>query len=273
MLGYTGLAQADLDNQKFELNTDDLTEFHLYNMNGNVEVIGVDGNKASVEIERKLSSSNSRALEEARSEMFFDVIVEEGAVYYFMESPEYQFKINDEGRGYYKSRNDFYESKRFNIKYNFDIKLKVPKNLKLSVATHWEDISVEGIDGDVYVRNHHGKLSATNLGGDAELKNHHGDVSANFTKAPASKSLFATHHGDISITFPETLSARAFLSSYHGNYYSDFDWAPMALQVKNSGKGGTTKYEIGNETGVQIGQGDAELRFKTWHGDVFLRKN
>ena len=52
LLGYTGLAQADLDNQKFELNTDDLTEFHLYNMNGNVEVIGVDGNKASVEIER-----------------------------------------------------------------------------------------------------------------------------------------------------------------------------------------------------------------------------
>lgn len=268
---HSGFSQSHSDKQEYTIDTKNLDVFHLYNRTGNVTVKGVDGQVATLKVTRRLSTSSSRRLEEAKSEIKLDSIVENNAIYFFVKSNDQTFQIDRDGYGTYNSCcNSGWRDGDREVEHEFTIELQIPRKLELVVSTHRKDLEIENFDGKLSARTHHNDLIAKNLGGVVKLGSHHGDITANFTKNPSEDCSYQTHHGDIKITYQSGLSSLAYFQSKHGSFYSDFDWSPQAITaVKTNLKNGT-KYRMENSTAVKIGSGGLEQKFKTHHGDIYL---
>lgn len=268
-----GYGQSHSDTQEFTIDTKDLNAFHLYNRKGKVTVKGTTGQTASMKVRRTLSSSSSSRLEQAKTEIYIDKIEENDAVYYFIKSNDHSFRIDDEGYGYYNSCCDNWRDGDREVDHEFEITLEIPKSMNLFVSTHWKDLEIDGIDGDLYARTHHDNLTAKNLGGTVMLRSHHGDITANFTRNPSNNCSYKTHHGDIKISYQNGLSSVAYFQSHHGSFFTEFDWSPQTVPVVKTNLKNGTKYKMSNSTAVKIGTGGPEQTFKTWHGDIYMLRD
>ena len=265
--------QAVEDEQVFTLNTTSLKSFNLHNMNGAVNVKGVEGNTATLKIRRRLESFSRDRLEEARESIAFDSLVIDNNVYFFTKHPDLNFEIDESGIGHYNSCcNRSNNRKKAKVKYEFEIELLIPRQLKLHVSTHRKTLRIQEIQGKLVAKNHHDDLFAENLGGNVKLKAHHGDIKASFIRNPTGPCSYFTHHGNITIGFPEELRADIYLKSHHGEFFTDFDWTsqPVAVVKNESEKG--TKYMVNARTAIQVGGGGPQMEFRTWHGDIYLVK-
>jgi len=103
-----------------------------------------------------------------------------------------------------------------------------------------------------------------------------GEVNVTFAKLNAFKSMaFSSLNGDIDVTLPPTINADVRMSSDNGEIYSDFELklAPRPSQVQEQrGAAGKFKVTIGKEVYGTIGAGGADLLFKTFNGDIYIRK-
>jgi len=271
LLLHSGLAQSHTDKQEFTIDTQNLKAFHLYNRTGNVKVKGIGGQTATLKVTRKLSTSSSNRLEEAKSEIKLDSIVDDNTIYFFVKSNNHTFVIDEDGYGSYNSCcNTGWRDGDREVEHEFVIELGIPRKMNLVVSTHREDLEIEDFDGKLSARTHHGDLTAKNLGGVAQLGSHHGNIDASFTKNPSADCSYKTHHGDIRITYQSGLSSVAYFKSRHGSFYSDFDWSPQTIPVVKTNLKNGTKYKMSNSTAVKIGAGGLEQSFQTWHGDIYL---
>lgn len=263
--------QTANDVQEFRINTSNLSSFRLHNMNGAVNVQGIDGKMATLKVKRKLMSASSSRIEEAKESITFDSVRIDDRIYFFMSHPDQNFEIDEQGDGQYNSccnrSNDRYYVK---VNYEFEIDLQVPKQMELQVSTHRKNLTVKDIHGNLVAKNHHNNLFAENLGGNVTLRSHHGDIKASFIRNPTEACSYSTHHGDIRIGFQHDLAASVFLKSRKGEFFTDFDWTPEVLAVAKGGSKNGTKYIINNRTAIRIGNGGPEQDFKTWHGDIYL---
>ncbi len=274
LLFLIGFGQSHTDKQEYTIDTNGLEAFHLYNRDGNVKVKGINGQVATMKVTRKLTTSSSSRLEEAKTEIKMESVKEENSVYYFIQSNEHTFRIDENGIGYYNSCcNSDWRDDRREIDYEFTIELEIPKSMNLYVATHREDLEIENFDGKLYARNHHDDLTAKNLGGVVSLRTHHGDITASFTKNPSDDCFYKTHHGDIKISYQDGFSSVAYFQSHHGSFFTDFDWSPETVPVVKTNLKNGTRYKMSNRTAVKIGSGGPEQDFKTWHGDIYLLRN
>ncbi len=272
VLSYKSWGQSIDDEMEFRIPTEGLESFRVHNINGEVTIEGIDGNTAVMKVRRSLKSASSEKLEEAKSTFKMDSLSLNGSLYFFNDVEDRYFKIDEEGKGHYESDWDGSKDDRFEVKYSFEIDLKIPKDLDLHVTNHRANLTINGINGNLYAKNHHDDLDAVNLGGNAMLRNHHGYIKASFTRNPSGDCTFRTHHGDIRVTLVENLSADVFLKSHHGEFYTAFDWTPSQVSAnKKTTKEGTTYYKD-DRVAVKIGNGGPEFDFKTWHGDIYIEK-
>ncbi|MEP1097001.1 MAG: hypothetical protein ABJG78_17920 [Cyclobacteriaceae bacterium] len=271
LLLQSGLAQSHTDKQEFTIDTQNLKAFHLYNRTGNVKVKGIDGQTATLKVTRKLSTSSSSRLEEAKSEIRLDSIIDENIIYFFVKSNDQTFRIDEDGYGSYNSCcNSGWRDGDREVEYEFEIELGIPRKVNLVVSTHRKDLKIEDFEGKLSARAHHNDLIAKNLGGVVQLRSHHGNIDASFTKNPSADCSYKTHHGDIRITYQSGLSTVAYFQSKHGSFYTDFDWSPEVVPVVKTNLKNGTKYKMSNSTAVKIGSGGLEQSFKTHHGDIYL---
>lgn len=272
LLWATGLAQEIPDNQYFEVDVNDLKTLNLHNLRGDVEVRGTDTKKIQVTIKRQLKARSSE-MTEARSQYYFDTLIRETDIYFFMQSPNHDFKIEMDGGGSYNSCNNWNRSNRESVSYHFDITVEFPKAMNLNVSSHHDGLRISEVDGELYAGSHHKDLFVSGIGGSAQLRTHHGNIEASFSKNPDDRCSFRTHHGDIRITYQDQFSADVNLKSRHGEFFTDFDWEsqPMKVIKEPSSKG--TKYKVGDGTFVAINGGGPLQQFSTWHGDIFLVKD
>ena len=138
--------QAVNDQQVFTINTASLQSFRLYNMNGPVNVQGIDGNVATLKIKRKLESFSAASLEEAKTSIVFDSLAADGIIYFFMTHPDVDFTIDEDGFGHYNSCcNRSKDRNRFKTKYEFEIDLQIPRQMELHVSTHRKALKIKDI--------------------------------------------------------------------------------------------------------------------------------
>ncbi len=274
LIFFVGFGQSHTDSQEYTIDTKELSEFHLYNRTGKVKVKGTSGQTARMRVTRRLSTSSSQRLEDAKTEIQMDSIKEDNAIYYFIQSNEHTFRINQGGIGYYNSCcNSGWRDDRREVDHEFTIELEIPRSLNLYVSTHRKDLEIEDFEGELYAHTHHGNLQAENLGGTVTLRSHHGDITAGFTKNPSADCSYKTHHGDIKISYQNGFSSVAYFESHHGSFYTEFDWSPQTVPVVKTNLKNGTRYKMSNATAVKIGSGGPEQNFKTWHGDIFLLQN
>ena len=74
---------------------------------------------------------------------------------------------------------------------------------------------------------------------------------------------------------PATVKADVIITSSQGDVWTDFDvtMQPQPPVVENENGGGRYRVRMQREMRGTIGGGGPELRFKTFNGDITLRKH
>ncbi len=160
-----------------------------------------------------------------------------------------------------------------------DLTIKVPTKTSLNLScVNNGNINVENVDGDIEVNNTNGAIKLKNISGSVVAHALNKDVIVTFNRVDPTKIMsFSSLNGDIDITFPNDFKATAKLKSTQGDIYSDFDISQQEvvkdfLKEDKRKEGG--KYRISFESGikVKINGGGPEVLFKTFNGDIFIRK-
>ena len=159
---------------------------------------------------------------------------------------------------------------------DLDIQVPVGSTVRLSTVNDG-DIVVENVDGEVEVSNTNGEIRVKNVRGPVSANTVNGDVTVVFrNKMMAAPMAFSTLNGDVDVTFPGDLKATVRLQSDNGEIYSDFDVAVVTELMrgpeKRKDKGGRYHVVVSREMVGQVNGGGPEILFKTFNGDVLLRR-
>ena len=159
-----------------------------------------------------------------------------------------------------------------------DLEIQVPVGSTVRLSTVNDgDIEVENIDGEIEISNTNGEIRVKNVRGPVSATTVNGDVTVVFRGTMAASPMaFSTLNGDVDVTFPGDLKATVRLQSDNGEIYSDFDVAVSTENIrgpeKTKDKSGRFHIEVSREMIGEINGGGPEILFKTFNGDVLLRR-
>lgn len=154
--------------------------------------------------------------------------------------------------------------------------IKVPRRASMKIScVNGGDIDVRGVEGELELQNTNGGISALDVSGEVVAHTTNGDVKVTFDKINPGKAMsFVTFNGDVDVTFPPGLKADLRLSTARGEILTDFDFQakPRKPVVETQREGGRYHVKLDQDVEATIGGGGAEMHFKTWNGDIFIRK-
>jgi DUF4097 and DUF4098 domain-containing protein YvlB len=159
-----------------------------------------------------------------------------------------------------------------------DLTISVPRRTSVHAKTFGGggDIKVTGVTGEHELQNVNGDITAIDVAGTIVAGTNNGDVNVSLTELTPGKALsFSSFNGDIEVTLPSNAKADLLVNSAQGEVWTDFD---VTLQPQPSvveqegGNGGRNRVRMQREMRATIGGGGSELRFKTFHGDITIRK-
>ena len=166
------------------------------------------------------------------------------------------------------------ESSSWNRANNLRVQVPVNTSLKLSCVNDG-DISVRGVVGEHELQNVNGSIEITDAQGSVVASTTNGEIKVVLTRIDASKAMaFSSFNGDVDVSLPAALKANVRLRSDQGEIYSDFDVAldRNPPQVREERSGSRYRIEVQQELRGTIGGGGPEFFFKTFNGDIYLRK-
>ena len=99
--------QEKPDRQQFDIDATNLQTLNLHNIHGDVEVKGTDTKNILVTIKRQLAVKGQTRLEDARSQVYFDTLLRGSDIYMVLQSPYYEFKIDQDGFGNYNNNKQY----------------------------------------------------------------------------------------------------------------------------------------------------------------------
>lgn len=157
-----------------------------------------------------------------------------------------------------------------------DIRVQVPARaiVKLGCVNDG-DIVVKGITGEIETSNVNGEISILDAAGVVTAETVNGDVTVVLKSVEAGKAMaFSSFNGDVDVTFPAGLRADVALRSDQGEIYTDFDvdLDQGPAKVREDRDGGRYRVVIEKEIRGKVNGGGPEIRFKTYNGDIYLRR-
>jgi len=157
------------------------------------------------------------------------------------------------------------------------ILVKVPRKTSVAASTvQGGDLVIRGVEGEMELSNTNGSITAIDIGGSVVAQSTNGDIKVTFTSIPSGKSMsFITFNGDVDVTFPGDLKADLRLSAGQGEIYTDFDFdlIPTEGEMKTEKSGKKYRVQLDQDVRARIRGGGPEMHFKTWNGDIFIRKH
>ena len=156
-----------------------------------------------------------------------------------------------------------------------DVVIQAPFNTTLELGSMNNGIiTVENITGEIEVSNMNGPIKLSGISGTVVAHSMNGSVTVALKSVTPNKPMsFSTMNGDIDVTLPANVKAKVKMKSDWGEVYSDFDiqleTVPQKIEKKDEGK-----YRVSFEKYIMgtINGGGPEFTFKTYHGDIILRK-
>lgn len=154
--------------------------------------------------------------------------------------------------------------------------ISVPQSTSVRAKTvNGGDLTVVGVSGEHELSNVNGRIVATDIAGSLVASTTNGTVRATFTEVTAGKAMsFNSFNGDVDVTFPPDLAATLRVTSGRGEFYTDFDIdvQPQPPVVVQGGQRGQYEVRLERETVATVGRGGPDIRFKTFNGNVMIRK-
>ena len=168
------------------------------------------------------------------------------------------------------------------IQNTVDLHIKVPSRTSLELSTVNDgDLQVERVDGEIDVNNVNGEVTLKDVSGSVVAHALNGNVVVAFDRVDPKKSMsFSSMNGDIDVTLPADVRASVRFKSDNGEIYSDFDikmdrrGSPQVedLDGKKAGKRGKFRVGIDDTGSGTLNGGGPELRFETFNGNIYIRK-
>ncbi|MDB5242988.1 MAG: hypothetical protein JWP57_3613 [Spirosoma sp.] len=240
----------------------------IYNINGFINVEGSADNKVSFDVDKRITANDKAALDKGRQE--FKLMIEQkgDTIMAYIAEP-FDSRPNRNNR---RDRDD----RRIDYDFALDFTVKIPRQMNVNVTTvNRGDVTVKDVAGALRVRNVNGAIALTNARGATDVHTINGDVTANYLASPPEKSSYYTLNGNIRVSYPANLSADMQFKTFQGEFYTDFPGAEIlpAQVVKNQEKqGDKTVYKLTKTTAIRVGTGGKTLRFETFNGSVYIKK-
>jgi len=160
-------------------------------------------------------------------------------------------------------------------RHGADLVVQVPRRTSVKASlVNGGDVEIDGVTGEHELSNVNGDVIATNISGSAVINSNNGDVQASFAQVDASKPMsFTSFNGDVDISLPASLAADFIVASQQGDVYTDFDVVSLDDQVSGeSSGGGRPRWRMQRTTSYSIGGGGTDIQFRTFNGDIMIRK-
>lgn len=161
-----------------------------------------------------------------------------------------------------------------------DITLQVPNRTTLKLKTvNGGDITVDQVQGEIEVNNINGAVTLNQVSGSVIAHAFNGAVKVTLASIDPGKSMsFTSFNGDIDVSFPPGVKANVVMKTDQGEIYSDFEVQLDLSAAKpaiegTQGKGGKYKIKIDRAMRGSIGGGGPEMQFKTFNGNIYIRKS
>ena len=161
-----------------------------------------------------------------------------------------------------------------NEEIHLDIKVPVRTSVHLS-GINGEFIKVEGLTGAHELSHTNGEITATNMRGSVIANTTNGDVVVELVEInPDTPMSFSSWNGDVQVTLPAATKADLHMQSRQGEIFTDFDIELLPTQPKVTQEHEGGGYRVRMEKAVEgtLGGGGPEFRFKTFNGDIILRR-
>ena len=160
-----------------------------------------------------------------------------------------------------------------------DITLQVPIRTSLTLKTINGVIEVEHAQGELEVSCNNGKVTLAQVSGSVVAHSLNGNVKVSMTAVEADKPMsFSSLNGDIDVSLPPDIKANISMKSDNGEMYSDFDIKtdsqsiqPTAEELRS--QNGTYRIRADRTTRGTINGGGPEIQFKTFNGNIYIRKS
>jgi DUF4097 and DUF4098 domain-containing protein YvlB len=164
-------------------------------------------------------------------------------------------------------------------KRTIDLDIRVPINTSLNLSTvNHGDIQVQNVRGEIDVNNVNGKVTLLDISGAVVAHALNKDLIVTMNDVFPDKAMsFSTLNGDIDVVFPANLKANVNLKADNGDIYSDFEIQlskePKKVVEENTrSTGGKYKVRVERSIHGTINGGGPEILFKSFQGDIFIRK-
>ena len=156
-----------------------------------------------------------------------------------------------------------------------DIHIQVPFHTSLHLsAVNGGKIQVSGVEGEIELSHVNGSIEARDVAGSVVAHTTNGNVKVVLRRVVADKPMaFSTLNGDVDVTFPADLRASVHIRSDRGEIYSDFEIAASGrATTRETRKEGKRHIDVEQEMQGAIGGGGPDILFKTFNGDIFIRR-
>ena len=247
------------------------------NVNGNVTVVGYEGEMIVVEVTKSINAKTAARLEKGKNAIKLGVLDLADTIILYVDGLCGGFGKQDRrNRGNHQGVsnwgynwnngcndcNDGYD-------YKMDFVVRVPNSLNIVVSTiNNGNLSVENVDGAVVAHNINGSIRLHNLKSASDASTINGDVDVEYARNPQQDCRYYSLNGDINAWFQRGLSASMSFESFNGSFYTNIDRLealPAQVEKKNMEEG--IKYKV-NGNRYKVGSGGANLDFETFNGNV-----
>jgi DUF4097 and DUF4098 domain-containing protein YvlB len=251
------------------------------NVNGNIHVVGYEGDKVIIEVNKWISGKTEARLEKGKKDLQLGVMDRADTLILYTQDGCMSFGHHAQrknkngwhrsGWGYDWECNGRNCESEFDYKMDFTIRVPVGVNLVLSTINEG-DVTVENVSGAVKANNINGSIRLTNLSREADATTINGNVDVTYTSNPKNECRFYSLNGDINALFQKGLAANLSFESFNGDFYTNVDKIEsLPVTVEKTGNGESVKYKI-SDTRYRIGNGGVFLDFETFNGNVYLKE-
>lgn len=157
-----------------------------------------------------------------------------------------------------------------------DLYARVPRRTSLRVkVTNGKSLIVSGVSGEHELKNVNGSIEARDMRGSVVASASNGDLTISLLEISADTPMsFVTWNGTVDVTLPASLQATLKLQAGQGEILTDFQVSllPSAPARTEESRGKGYRVELNREVIGTVGGGGPEMLFKTFNGNVLVRK-
>lgn len=231
------------------------------NVSGSIRVTGYDGDEVRVVAQELVRARSAERLARARAEAGLVIDVHGSTIALVVDGP---FRRDDGSLHWHRDLG-------YDLHYDFEIRL--PRRVSLDLKTvNGGDVTVRGVEAATLdVSNVNGAIALEAVAGHGRVRTVNGSIEATYVASPAGECEFETVNGNVDVAFPRGFAADLRFKTFNGDVFTDFDYAPRAIEKPAPTKrGGRTVWKsLGY--GARIGGGGPPMSFETLNGNIYIR--